>query len=116
METYVNALVLNGLGFTERTLYLVSDFFRSKPTSLLLGEGIEAAHLNDTVLGRALDAVQEYGTTKLFSQISLKVVKNLNLSPEKLHMDSTDFHVDGVYNSNNQPDEDSSTVYITKGV
>jgi len=113
--TLCKSLVLNGLGFTERALYLVSDFFTNKPTSLLLGEGIEPEHLNDTVLGRALDAVQDYGTTKLFSQISLKVVSNLGLSPSKLHMDSTDFHVDGVYNSNNKPDEDSSTVFITKG-
>jgi len=30
-------------------------------------------------------------------------------------MDSTDFHVDGVYNSNHEPEEDSSTVYITRG-
>ncbi len=122
-ETYRNvsigdickSLVLNGLGFTERTLYLVSDFFEKKPTSLLLGKGIEASHLNDTVLGRALDAVQAYGTTKLFSQISLKVVSGLNLSPTRIHMDSTDFHVDGVYNSNDKPDRDSSTVFITKG-
>ena len=109
------SLVLNGLGFTERTLYLVSDFFENKPTELLLGKGIEPSHLNDTVLGRALDAVQHYGTTKLFSQISLKVFSVLNLSPRKIHMDSTDFHVDGVYNSNNKPEEGSSTIHITKG-
>ena len=43
------ALVLNGLGFTERTLYLVSDFFENKPTERLLGEGIKPSHLNDSV-------------------------------------------------------------------
>lgn len=109
------SLVLNGLGFTERTLYMVSNFFENKPTELLLGEGIESSHLNDTVLGRALDAVQQYGTTKLFSQISLKVFSILNLSPGKIHMDSTDFHVNGVYNSNNKPEEGSSAIHITKG-
>jgi len=94
---------------------LVSDFFENKPTERLLGEGVKPSHLNDSVLGRALDAVQHYGTTKLFSKISLKVFSVLNLSPSKIHMDSTDFHVDGVYNSNNKPEEGSSTVYITKG-
>ena len=59
------ALVLNGLGFTERTLYLVTSFFENKPTSLLLGEGIMPSHLNDTVIGRALDDIQKYGTTPL---------------------------------------------------
>ena len=109
------ALVLNGLGFTERTLYMVSQFFDNKPTSLLLGKDIKSSHLNDTVIGRALDAIQHYGTSRLFSQITPKVVSKLNLSPTRIHMDSTDFHVDGVYNSDNKPEEGSSTVFITKG-
>lgn len=109
------SLVLNGLGFTERTLYMVSSFFENKPTSLLLGKGIESSHLNDTVIGRALDDIQSYGTTKLFSQLTPKVVSKLNLVPGQIHMDSTDFHVDGTYNSECKPEEGSSTIFITKG-
>ena len=56
----VKAMILNGLGFTQRALYLTPFFFRDKPVNKLIGEGIEAANLNDDVLGRALDAIFDY--------------------------------------------------------
>ena len=36
------ALVLNGLGFVQRTLYMVPTFFVDKPVDLLLGSGVSA--------------------------------------------------------------------------
>jgi transposase len=50
-------MLLNGLGFTNRQLYLVPQFFENKPLELLIRDGIEANNLNDTVLGRALDSL-----------------------------------------------------------
>jgi hypothetical protein len=47
-------MVLNGLGFANRALYLTPNFFRDKPVERLIGEGIGAEHLNDDVLGRVL--------------------------------------------------------------
>jgi len=52
----VKAMILNGLGFVNRALYLMPHFFKDKPVERLLGEGIEAEHLNDDALGRSLDA------------------------------------------------------------
>ena len=49
------AMVLNGLGFTNRRLYLTPQFFESKPVATLLGAGIEARHLHDDTL----DAIAE---------------------------------------------------------
>src|SRR5690348_10989852 len=49
------AMVLNGLGFANRRLYLVSQFFKTKPVAHLLGSGITAEDLNDECLGRTLD-------------------------------------------------------------
>ncbi len=49
------ALVLNGLGFSNRRLYLVPQFFADKPVEHLLGPGIMAEDLNDDCLGRTLD-------------------------------------------------------------
>src|SRR5712692_1012996 len=46
------AMILNGLGFSNRRLYLVSQFFASKPIEHLLGSGIQAPDLNDECLGR----------------------------------------------------------------
>src|SRR5690349_6366075 len=49
------ALVLNGLGFSNRRLYLVSQYFADKPVEHLLRPGIRAEDLNDDCLGRTLD-------------------------------------------------------------
>jgi transposase len=50
-------MILNGLGFVNQRLYLVSKFFEDKPVGRLIAEGIEAEHLNDDRLGRALDSM-----------------------------------------------------------
>ena len=36
------AMILNGLGFSNRQLYLVPQYFENKPVEHLLGEGITA--------------------------------------------------------------------------
>lgn len=113
--TLCKALVLNGLGFTQRTLYMVSTFFEGKPVATLLSEGIEASQLNDSVLGRALDDLHAYGCTKLFSQLTPLVCERLALTPRFAHMDSTDFHLDGQYNADQPPEEGSQVLHLTKG-
>jgi transposase len=60
----VNAMVLNGLDLVNQPLYRVPRFFPDNPTSRLLAPGvIDAKHLNDDALGRALDTRYEYGVT-----------------------------------------------------
>lgn len=41
------AMILNGLGFSNRQLYLVPQYFANKPVEHLLGTGISADMLND---------------------------------------------------------------------
>jgi hypothetical protein len=43
----VKAIILNGLGFVSRPLYLFPDFFQDKPIEHLIREGIKASDLND---------------------------------------------------------------------
>jgi hypothetical protein len=50
-------LVLNGLGFPNRRLYLMPEFFCNKPTERLVGAGVSSEHLNDDALGKALDTL-----------------------------------------------------------
>ena len=69
-EIRSKALILNGLGFTQRTLYMVSTFFEDKPIEVLLGNGIEPSQLNDTTLGRCLDAIHSYGYTTFYTSNS----------------------------------------------
>jgi transposase len=57
----VKAMILNGLGFIQRVLYLMPMFFMNKPLERLLGRGVTAEQLNDDTLGRALDAIYKYG-------------------------------------------------------
>lgn len=63
----VKAMILNGLGFNQRVLYLTPHFFKDKPVEQLMGEGIEARHLNDDLLGRTLDEIFTYNPTRLYS-------------------------------------------------
>ena len=93
----VKALVLNGLGFINRALYLLPQFFADKPTEQLIGPGILPEHLNDDVLGRALDALYEQDVTTLFTLISAQACQRLGLKGVTVHLDSTSFHVDGDY-------------------
>ena len=109
----VKAMVLNGLGFVNQQLYLVPHFFHNKPLSRLIAPAIEANHLNDDTLGRALDTLYAYGVTELYSLIAATAAKRLGLAPTFAHLDSTSFHVDGRYNSDEAPDD--QVVHITHG-
>ena len=93
----VKAMILNCLGFLSAPLYLFSEFFSSKPVSHLLGEGIEARHLNDDRLGRVLDELYESGTTGVFLRAALQGVKRFGVKINQVHVDSTSFSVDGEY-------------------
>jgi transposase len=112
----VKAMILNGLGFANRQLYLIPQFFENKPLDRLLGEGIESSHLNDKVLGRALDTLYEKGVTALFGIIAAEGLKRLGITSEYLHLDSTAFHVDGAYTQTVAQDTaEPSIIKITQG-
>jgi transposase len=109
----VKAMVLNGLGFINHQLYLVPHFFQNKPIARLIAPGIQASHLNDDTLGRALDTLYETGVTELYSLIATTAARRLGLTPTFRHLDTTSFHVDGRYNSKQVPDE--QVVHLTHG-
>jgi transposase len=110
----VKAMVLNGLGFVNQQLYLVPRFFQDKPLSRLLAPLlIEAKHLNDDALGRTLDTLYDYDVTALYSLIAATAAERLGLAAPFAHLDSTSFHVDGRYNSDEEPAE--QVVHITQG-
>lgn len=95
----VKSFILMSLGFVERRLYLMSNFYRDKPIEHLLGSGISHELLNDDRLGRCLYAIYEYGTSALFEQLSSHACSQLGLACEACfhHIDSTSFHTDGQY-------------------
>lgn len=91
------AMILNGLGYLTRTLYLSSHFFEDKPLDLLLGIDVEAHDINDDMLGRHLDAIADYGTTKLFSEIAFEICLENNLLGQSYHLDTTSMTLYGDY-------------------
>lgn len=91
----IKALILNGLGFTGRPMYLTPQFFATKPTELLIGEGVKAEHLNENTIGRAMDSLYKHGVSALFSLISSRAFDALKLQPQFAHLDSTSFSVYG---------------------
>jgi transposase len=110
----VKAMILNGLGFVNRALYLMPHFFKDKPVERLLGEGVAAEHLNDDTLGRALDTIYAYGPETLYGQLAAQSAKRLGLSCKVGHIDTSSFHVDGVYNSD-QEEVPEGVIHITQG-
>ena len=109
----VKAMVLNGLGFMNQQLDLVPMFFQNKPTQRLIAPGIDAQHLHDDTLGRALDLLYAYGVTELYRLIAATAAQRLGLAPTFAHLDRTSFHVDGRYHSAEEPEE--QVIHITRG-
>ncbi len=95
----VKCMILNGLGFVGRTLYLYSEYFEDKPVDLLVRPGLECKQIDDNVLGRTLDKLFTVGVSDLFTTVALRAVKKLEIEVKSLHLDATSFHVDGEYNS-----------------
>jgi transposase len=93
----VKAMILNGLGFLSAPLYLFSQSFEGKAIEHLLGAGIEAHHLNDDRLGRALDRFYDYGVTKLFTTLALRAADKFGVERERVHLDSSSIAVEGEY-------------------
>ncbi len=107
----VKAMVLNGLGFIERRLYLFPEFFDDIAVERLLGEGITREQINDDVLGRTLDAIAEYGPTELFNEIVAKCLLPTEFGSHCVHVDTTNFSVTGEYES----DFNTEEIQITYG-
>jgi len=108
----VEAMILNGLGFTGRTLHMYPEYFADKPVERLLGEGIKAEYINDDALGRCLDKLYETGVSGLYQTLSARVIEHLKLPCEGLNIDSTSVHVDGRYDNN---DDDPQTIKLVRG-
>lgn len=83
------AMIYQGLGFGDGRLYFAKDFFSNKPMDVLFGKGIEAEMFNDDVLASALDAITNYGPTRLFTNIAFRTLIENNLISRFAHLDST---------------------------
>lgn len=108
----VQAMILNGLGFSSRPLYLTPEFFRHKPVDVLIGEGVTADMLNDDCLGDALDRLYTAGVTELFARVAAHACHHYQIETRYHHLDSSSFHLHGQYQQTGSTEE---TIHITHG-
>ena len=107
----VAAMIINGLGFSNRPLYLTPQFFENKPMALLFREGMEAEHFNRSKLGRSLDAVYRYGADQIFSEIAVAGCQQEQIDLRFNSLDTSSFSLTGAYNS----ETDEQAIKITYG-
>ena len=109
----VVAMILNGLGFTNRRLYLTPQFFASKPVERLLDAPIKAQHLNDYTLGHTLGQIAGYGVSRLFGSVAFGIALEHRLLGGLTHLDSTSLSVSGEYAQTESPEP--ATIHLTYG-
>jgi transposase len=110
--TATMAMILNGLGFSNRRLYLVSQFFAAKPVEHLLGHGVTAEQLHDDCLGRTLDWLYAHDPTALFAGVARQARQRFGIAARQVHVDTTSFAVTGEYAA---VDEEAQTLAVTYG-
>jgi transposase len=92
----VLGLVLDTL--SGRTpLYRLVDFYDGRDTQLLLGEQVPTCMFNDDTVGRVLDLLYETGTQRIFSELSMRAVRNHQISTRAVHFDTTSVKMFGDY-------------------
>ncbi len=115
----VKAILINGLGFVSRPLYLFSQFFEDKGIEILLGEGVKSDYINDDKIGRVMDKLYKYGLNNLFIETVLSVIKRFNIDTKYSHLDATSFHLHGEYKNDKNKDTEEiireRPIIITKG-
>ena len=107
----VAGMIVNGLGFANRPLSLIPQFFANKPLDLLFRPGVHADMFNRFKLGRSLDEVSSYGCDLLLSELALAVCAHEGIAQRFNHLDTTSFSLTGDYS----PDSDEHAIAITYG-
>ncbi len=91
----VAAMIINGLGFSDRPLSLTPQFFEQLPLEQLFGRKIESSQLNRHKLGRTLDKLYEADVNILFSKLAEQVADQEEIDRKKQVNDTTTFSVTG---------------------
>ena len=78
-------------------LYRVQDFFEGKDIATIVGANIPSTAFCDDNLGRILDRIFDYGSQKLFSEISIASLRAFCVPTKNVHVDTTSVSVWGCY-------------------
>jgi transposase len=94
----IKLMIINGLGFTSRPLYLEAQFFSSRPVNRFLSKECDDA-INDDRLRRTLDKIFTFGCDPLFASIAAQAALRFGVSKKFCHLDSTSMEVHGEYDN-----------------
>ncbi len=108
----VMAMVINGLGFVNRPLYLTPEFMKNKPIELFFDKDLKPEDFNDDTLDRSLDRLFENNPTNIFMHIAMRTARKFGVHRKFLHLDTTSMSVHGEYKSE---DMDMVPIKITHG-
>lgn len=92
-------MIINGLGFTTKPLYLTPMFYENVPIDVLFGEDYTCEDFNDDALGRCLDKIYETGSDVLFSRIAYEVCKQCKVDTKFQHLDTSVMQLQGEYDT-----------------
>ncbi|QEI43553.1 transposase from family IS1634 (plasmid) [Dolichospermum sp. UHCC 0315A] len=95
----VKAMIINGLGFVSKPLYMFPKYFETIACEHLIGAGVKPEYLNDDKLGRVMDKLFIKGLDTIFFIIALKAAQKFGVSLLTSHLDSSSMHVHGQYNT-----------------
>jgi len=95
----IKAMIINGLGLVSAPLYLFPKFFEGKAIEHLMGEGIQASHLNEYRYSRVLDKLYLVGSSQIFTTIAASAAQKFEIDTGTSHLDSSSFHLHGKYQS-----------------
>ena len=95
----VKAMIINGLGFVSKPLYMFPKYFETIACEHLIGAGVKPEYLNDDKLGRVMDKLFIKGLDTIFFIIAVKAAKKFGVSLSTSHLDSSSMHVHGQYNT-----------------
>jgi transposase len=95
----VKAMIINGLGFVSKPLYMFPEYFETIACEHLIGAGVKPEYLNDDKLGRVMDKLFIKGLDTIFFIIAVKAAQKFGVSLSTSHLDSSSMHVHGQYNA-----------------
>ncbi|MEW6523526.1 MAG: IS1634 family transposase, partial [Bacillota bacterium] len=106
----VEAIIINVL-CNRKPLYRMHEYFSKVDVPTLFGPGIQAAHLNDDALARALDKLAQAGPGRVYGTIALEAAQREGVDLGVLHADTTSVSVQGAYEDNLESD----ALWLTHG-
>jgi transposase len=104
------------MGFSNRALYLLPQFFENKPLHRLIRPGIRPSFINDDAMGKCLDRIAKKDPTYFFADLAFPIANQRRYRKRFGRLDTTTLSFEGAYtNGGESPQEAPELVKVTYG-